>query len=147
MTDDDITPASVAGAFWRWSWIGLAALGLFAILIWAGWQFGWWFTTQNTGRETHVIRNGYSNQQTLRDQITQQIGNVSQVTSQIAFASTAAQAADLKAQRAAIAAMACQDGSQVTGDPLPAQQAQWMAANCQAGSVRPGSAYYQVGAP
>lgn len=143
----DITPGSVMSGFWRWFGVGVFALAVLAGLILGGWRAGWWFTNQNANRNAHLIRNGYSNQQTLRDQITQQIGNVYSMTTQITVATDQSQAAALKAQRAAIAGMACQDASEVTGDPLPAQQAQWVAVNCSAGAVSPTSPLYQAGTP
>jgi hypothetical protein len=47
----------------------------------------------------------------------------------------------LVSQRVATVNIACQQASEVTGDPLPAQQGQWVSANCQAGVIRPGSRY------
>lgn len=126
---------------------GLLALSIIAGVIIGGWQAGWWLRNQNTSREAHMIRNGYSNQQTLREQITQQIGNVDTITTQIAGTHDPNLISALKAQRAAVAAIVCQDAAEVTGDPLPAQQAKWAAMNCQAGNVRPGSIYYQAGTP
>ena len=55
--------------------------------------------------------------------------------------------AALKAQRAAIAGIACSDAAQITGIPLPADQAQWVSANCSDGSVSPSSTLYVTGAP
>jgi len=151
MNDNEITPGAVVSVFWRWFWVaigGLAVLtAVISLLYFTVWHESWWFSNQNANRQAHQIRNGYSNQQSLRDQITAQIGNVTQATTQIAFATDAQQTAALKAQRAAIAGIACQDIAEVTGDPLPAQQQQWAAANCQAGSVRPGSPYYEAGTP
>lgn len=141
------TPANVASTFWRWFWIGVGALALLSLLIVGGWRAGWWLAGQNATRQAHLIRNGYSNQQTLREQITAQIANTDTLTSQIAGTKDANLIAALKAQRAAVAAMVCQDAAEVTGDPLPAGQAQWASANCQAGTVRPGSPYYQAGTP
>lgn len=143
----DITPGTVMSQFWRWFGVSLFALAILAGLILGGWQAGWWFTNQNINRQAHAIRNGYSNQQTLREQITTQIGNVDTLTSQIAATHDGNLIAALKAQRAAVAAIVCQDASEVTGDPLPTSQAQWVSSNCQAGNVRPGSTYYQAGTP
>ncbi len=145
--DYEFTPANVANTFWRWLWIGVGALVVLAVLILTGWQAGWWFSGQNATREAHLIRNGYSNQQTLREQITAQIANADTLTTQIAATHDRNLIAALTAQRASIAGIACQDAAGVTGDPLPAQQAQWVTANCAAGAVRPGSRYYQAGTP
>ncbi len=143
----DITPGTVMSGFWRWFGVGLFTLIILAALILTGWQAGWWFAGQNATREAHLIRNGYSNQQTLREQITQQIANIDTLTTQIAATHDRNLISALTAQRAAVAGIACQDAAGVTGDPLPAQQAQWVTVNCAAGAVRPGSRFYQAGTP
>lgn len=146
-----ITPTEVTVQFWRWFWVGVGALAVLVITIsvlhYTVWQQGWWFASQNASREAHVIRNGFSNQQTLREQITQQIANVDSETVSIAQAAgDPGEVAALKAQRIAVVNIACQDGAEVTGDPLPAQQQAWMNANCLAGVIRPGSRYDTTGA-
>jgi hypothetical protein len=133
-------------AFWRWFGVCLLAAALLAGLIVGGWQAGWWFSNQNNSRQAHMIRNGYANQQTLREQITTQIGNVDSETVQVAQAAgDQAEVSALESQRIATVNIACQDASQITGDPLPAQQAQWVSANCLAGVIRPGSRYDTTG--
>jgi hypothetical protein len=143
--NDEITPATVMAGFWRWFGVGMLALALLAALIVGGWRAGWWFAAQNATRNAQLIQNGYSNQTTLRQQITTQMANLNQITVQIA--TNPSLAGPLKAQRASVAATVCQDASEISGDPLPAQQAQWVAANCQAGTVRPGSSDYQEATP
>jgi VCBS repeat-containing protein len=142
----DITPTTVWTGFWRWFWIGVGALVLLGILIWGGWQAGWWFSNQNATRQNQQIQNGASNQETLRAQITDKIATVEQITVQIAAASKATAPA-LKAQRAAVADLACGDAAQITGVPLRSQQATWVAQNCLNGSVSPQSPLYQSGVP
>jgi len=127
--------------------VAVIVVVLAGIVTFVGWQVGWWFTNQNANREAHMIRSGYSNQQTLREQVTAQIANVDTITTQIAASHDQSLISALKAQRAAVAATVCQDGAEVTGDPLPAQQRAWLATNCQAGTIRPGSPYYQAGTP
>ncbi len=118
---------------------GLLALVLVAAIVLGGWEAGWWFAGQNVNRQSHILRNSYANQQTLRDQITQNIGNVLSISSQIAESPGAA--APLKAQRAAVVSIVCGDAAQVAGDPLNAEQAGFIAANCVAGSISPTSQY------
>lgn len=145
---DDITPTTVAVAFWRWFWVGAGALALFALVVLGGWQAGWWFTAHNANRQAEVTQNGYSNQTTLRQQVTSQLANVTSLTTQIAEAGKdASTVTALKAQRMAIAGMACQDASEISDTPLPRQQAEWVSANCQDGSVSPQSSIYQAGQP
>jgi hypothetical protein len=124
----------------------LVAAGITGIVI-GGWQLGWWFTAQNAARQYQVTQNGVSNQDTLRAQITAKLADVTTITTQIASSKDPDQVAALKAQRMAVAGIACSDAAQVTTIPLPAQQAQWVSANCLAGSVSPGADLYVAGAP
>lgn len=145
--NDEITPARVWITFWRWFGTGIGAVTLVIALISAvtltAWQEGWWFRTQDTNRETQLTQNGYSNQSSLRTQLTTQIGNAYQITSQIDATSNAGERQALAAQRAAVAGIACSDASQII-TPLGSEQA-WVTRNCLAGNVRPGSPYYQEG--
>lgn len=149
---DDITPNNVYRETGRW--FGPVAIVLAAVFViglgltFAGWKVGWWFTAQNATRQYQVIQNGVSNQDTLRAQITSQLATVTTITTQIAeTGNDPAEVSALKAQRAAVAGIACSDAAQITGVPLPAQQAQWVSVNCSDGTVSPGSPLYQVGAP
>jgi hypothetical protein len=149
---DDITPNDVYRETGRWFGpalvVGLAVLAIGVVLTLVGWRVGWWFTAQNATRQYQVTQNGTSNQDTLRAQITSQLANVTTITTQIAEAGNdPAEAAALKDQRMAVAGIACSDAAQITGVPLPAQQAQWVSVNCSDGTVSPGSSLYQVGAP
>jgi cytochrome c5 len=123
---------------------GLAVLVIGLILTLAGWRAGWWFAAQNATRQYQVTQNGTSNQHTLRDQISSKLADVASITVQLATAPAGQQPA-LKAQRAAIAGIACSDAGQVTGVPLPPDQAQWASRNCSAGTLSPGSPLYANG--
>lgn len=152
MSYGDIGPKDVYRETGRWFGpalvVGLAVIVLGAILTLVGWQVGWWFTAHNATRQAEITQNGYSNQTTLRQQVTSKLADVTSITTQLAAPGvTPDQAAALKAQRAAIAAIACSDAAQITGTPLPAGQAQWVAANCSDGSVSPSSTLYVTGAP
>jgi hypothetical protein len=144
----DITPGDVAVAFWRWFWVGVGALALLAALIVGCWQAGWWFQSHDATRQAENTQNGYSNQTTLRAQITSQLATVDSLTTQIAEAAgDQSLITALKPQRMAVAGIVCGDAAQISGTPLPAQQAQWVSANCSDGTVSPGSTYYQAGQP
>ena len=144
----DITPSEVVTAFWRWFWVGVGALVLIGGLTLAMWQAGWWFTAHNATRQAETIQNGYSNQSTLRSQVTAQIAIVTQVTVQIAAAKNdPSEVTALEDQRAAIAGIVCSDAAQITGTPLPADQAEWVSVNCSDGSLSPSSTLYVTGAP
>lgn len=143
---EDMTPGGVAVAFWRWFWISAVGLALLVGLIVGGWQLGWWFQAQNATRQAENTQNGYANQTTLRQQVTSQLAQVDTITTQIAAAGTDAGLIHaLKVQRMAIAGTVCSDAAQITGTPLPQQQAEWVSANCSDSTVSPDSTYYQAG--
>ena len=143
---DDITPAGVVRVFWRWFWVGVSALILVAALILGGWAAGWWFTAQNATRNAELTQNGYSNQTTLRQQVTAQLAAVETITTQIAAnQSDRSLVAALDAQRMSVAGIVCSDAAEISGTPLPAPQAQWVSANCASGTVSPASPIYQAG--
>jgi hypothetical protein len=143
----DASPRSVMRAGWRWSGVAAIALVLLGALIIGGWQAGWWFAAHDATRQYQVTQDGDSNQSTLRAQITAQLANVTTITTQIAVTGGQDEIAALKAQRAAVAGIACSDAQQISGLPLPAQQAQWVSTNCLDGAVSPGSSLYVSGAP
>lgn len=110
---------------------GLVAAVLVVGISIAGWKLDWFVTNANTNRQAHVIRNGYSNQQTLREEITRKIADVKDMDTQIAAQTpTMDIVPQLTAQRKAIVAMVCQDAAQISGDPLPASQGAFVASNC-----------------
>lgn len=118
-------------------WIA-AAVGAAALIL-GGWQAGWWFKTQNTNREASLYRNSYGFQQSLRDQLTSNISTVVGITAQIA--EPGAPAPELAAQRLAVLRMVCSQADQITGDPLPVDQQEFVSRNCYAGVVSPDSPY------
>jgi hypothetical protein len=115
----------------------LLAAAIVTGIVLGGWQAGWWFAGQNAARDAHLVRNGYSNQQTLREQITNKIADAQAIGTQITEVSgDAAETAALKAQQKALVNIVCQDADQVTGDPLPTDQAAYVADHCSAGSAK-----------
>lgn len=143
----DISPARAVATFGRWLPAIILVVVVIGGVVFAGWQSNWWFTAHNATRQAQAIQNGYSNQSTLRAQVTSKLADVAAITTQIAAAKDGAEVTALKDQRAAIAGIACSDAAQVTGTPLPADQARWVSANCSDGSVSPGSTLYVAGAP
>lgn len=118
---------------------GVIVLALLAGIIFGGYLLGWWFKVNNTNRNSSLIRNGYANQQTLRDQITKDIGDIQTITVQIAESPSIKD--QLSAQRTAIVDTLCGQAEQVVGDPLPNDQAVFVGANCLNGSISPNSTY------
>lgn len=125
-----------------WLWI-IGSVILTGVIVAGGWRLNWWFAGKAVNYQAHILRNSYANQQTLRDQITQQIGNVLSISTQITETQDQQEIAALKAQRLAVVGIVCQDADEVTGDPLPVDQAQFVQANCTSGVVSPSSAYNQ----
>jgi hypothetical protein len=117
--------------------LAFSALGLMAVvagIIIGGWQAHWWLAQSSTNHQSHILRSGYGNQQTLRDQITKNLGTLTDLDSQII--ENPVSTVQLTAQRRAIANIVCQDAEQVTGDALPADQVIWVNNNCVMGSAK-----------
>lgn len=147
---DDITPARVIRETWRWlpAWVVVLAVVLLAggAVTWAGSAFNWWLSAQTATHQAENTQNGYSNQVTLRQQVTSQLAAVYSLSTRIAEASgDQSLIAALKPQRMAVAGIVCSDAAQVTGTPLPSQQAAWVSANCDGANVSTSSTYYQAG--
>lgn len=124
----------------------LAGLTAAAGIIVGGWQVGWWFTAANNTRQAEITQNGYANQVTLRQEITRQIASVQTIGVQLAKANgDQSLIAALKPQAMSIAGIVCQAADEISGTPLPADQAGWVSANCANGSVSPSSVYYVAG--
>jgi hypothetical protein len=152
MFDDDPTPAGVTREMWRWfpAWVNalIIVFALIAGLTVAGHYLGWWLSAQDATHQAQNTQNGYANQTTLREQVTSKLADVDTLTTQIAAAGTdTSLVTALKSQRMGIAEIVCGDAAQVSGTPLPADQAQWVTANCAAGAVSPASSLYQAGQP
>jgi hypothetical protein len=152
MDYDDPTPAGVISETWRWLpaavVVTVAVLLLVGGITLVGWQANWWFQSHNATRQAQNTQNGYSNQATLRAQVTTQLATVYSLTTQIAEAKgDQSLLTALEPQRMSVAGIVCADAAQVTGTPLPAQQAQWVTANCSGGTVSPNSPLYQQGQP
>lgn len=116
----------------------LAAILVLVIGI-VGWQVGWWFTQQNTNRQDKVTRSSFGYQETFREQVTKNIGDVNDITVQIAGTKGAQQKA-LEAQRFAVLTQLCDSANKVTNG-LPIAQEAFVQANCDAGAVSPNSTY------
>ncbi len=152
MDYDDPTPGGVIRETWRWFpaavVVTVAVLLLGGGITLVGWQANWWFASHNATRQAQNIQNGYSNQATLRQEVTQDFTTLTSIGVQIAQAQgDTSMVAELKTEQAATAAKVCADAAQVTGTPLPAGQAQWTAGNCTNGTLSPTSPDYAPGAP
>lgn len=118
--------------------LGAVLLGLLVIagIVIGGWQLGWWFKAQNVKREAKVLRSSYGFQQSLRERVSAHIGDVTDLSSSIAYADPSVKPA-LVAQRQALGNQVCQEAEQVQGG-LPPDQADWVAAHCSVGHFNNG---------
>lgn len=131
--------------FWIkfWGWFG-AAVVVVALLFTAGYglsQGHWWWQNQNAQHQNQIIQNGNSNQETLRSEITAKIGDVQQMTVQIANPDYAAEKDGIKQSRYFAASIVCGDAAQITGVPLRPAQDSWVRFNCLDGNVKVTSVY------
>jgi hypothetical protein len=137
-------PAGFWITFGRWAGtgIGITVLLVLAIggIVVGGWQASWWFANHNASRNYALTQNGVSNQDTLRTRIN---GDFTTFNAEVVQAQAyPALASGIKAQEDSDGNDICGLAPQVTTIALPAQQAQWVAANCADGALSPSSPYY-----
>jgi hypothetical protein len=126
---DDVTPKDVYRETGKWFGpalvvtVAVIAFGLIATLI--CWQAGWWFAQHNADRQNRVYQGSYGAQQADIDTMQRAIGALPS-------------AAD-KAQANADAQEACSYAAKIT--IMPPGDQDWVAQNCLAGAVAPGSQY------
>jgi hypothetical protein len=111
---------------------------LIVLLSIGGWALGWWFKGNDAQLEGKVNRASYGFQQSRMDELSRQIADLTNISTQIAQADPE-QAAMLKAQRKAEAQEACTVARDIT-QPDPDEDT-WRAANCFAGALSPASSY------
>jgi hypothetical protein len=150
-----MSPAEFWVGFWKWAGtgIGLCVLGVVAIgaLVIGGWQANWWFASHNATRSYQVQQEGVNNQDTTRANITQWFGNLTQENVQLTEAQTAKPlnptlVGQIKIELAAQADDICAAAENISGVPLPADQAKFVTVNCQDGVVISTSPYFIPGA-
>ena len=108
-----------------------AAVVLIFVIVFGGYELGWFFKNNSTQRNAHLNRSGYEAQATYRDEATRQIANVSAIDVQLADPSISAdEKVALKAQRTAIVQIVCTDYNHLQGD-ISLNITQFATANCQ----------------
>lgn len=152
MDYDDPTPAGVTREIWRWfpTWANalIVAFILIAGLTVAGHYLGWWLSAQDAAHQAQNTQNGYSNQATLREETTRDFAALTSIGVQVAAAKgDPSMVTELRTEQSATAGKVCAEAAQVSGTPLPAQQAAWVTANCTAGTLSPTSPDFVPGAP
>lgn len=115
---------------------GAGAVGVVVLggVVMGGYEAGWWFKANNVNREAQTIRNGYANQQALRQRITANFTTITMIDSELAQQPSNAE--ELAAQQKAVENQVCQFAEQITGDPLPGDQARWVTDHCVLGAYR-----------
>jgi hypothetical protein len=146
-----MTPTEGIIAFWKnfW-WLCLIALGAVGLVL-GMWQAGWWFAGQNATKSYQIQQQGVNNQDTTRANITNWFGNLTQENVQLAEAKAAhpvniSLVGQIKIEAAAQADDICAAAENISGVPLPADQEQFVKANCQDGVVISTSPYFIPGA-
>jgi hypothetical protein len=127
--NDDITPHQVMRETGRWfpaaAVIAAAVIALGLIVTLICWQAGWWFTAHNVARQNQVYQGSYAVQQADTDAMQRAIGAIPSAAG--------------KAQANADAQEACGYAAKIT--IMPPADKDWVAQNCLAGAVAPGSQY------
>lgn len=121
----------------------VATIALVGIIILGGWQAGWWFRAQDTNRQAQLDKQGVGYQLPLQTQIGDEIGQVQGLNTQLVAASGKPDLIGvLAAQRRGTVGQVCRQAQQVNpATPLGAEQAEFVAQNCYAGSIKVGSPY------
>ncbi len=126
---DDVTPHEVMRETGRWFpaavVVAVAVVVLGLIVTFICWQAGWWFAQHNADRQNRVYQNSYGTQQADIDTMQNAIGAITSASG--------------PAQAKADANEACQYAAKIT--IMPPGDVDWVAQNCLAGAVAPGSQY------
>jgi hypothetical protein len=120
-------------------------LGLIAVVGagYGSYEAYWAIAGHNADHQSHINRQQYGNQQTLRDQVTKNFGDFNDISVQIL--QNPGMSHQLEVQRLAILNILCQNANEVTGDSLPTNQAAFISTNCLDGQANPNSTYAQIG--
>ena len=109
----------------------LVAFALIFIIIFGGYELGWFFQNNSAQRQSHLNRSGFEAQSTYRDEATRQIDNVSAIDVQLVDPSISAdEKVLLNAQRKAVVQIVCNDYNHLQGD-ISLNITQFAKANCQ----------------
>ena len=146
--NDEITPTRVFLGLGRWAWLAIIAGLMVAGLFIGLWQAFWTVSAADATKNYQVTQNGVSNQDTLRTNIDTGFGTLLREEAQVGADKTnPSLATDAQAEASNEANTICGWAAQVTGVPLPADQAAWVTQNCQDSGLSPSSSYYIKGAP
>lgn len=85
-----------------------------AVIIFGGWQLGWWFRAQNVNRSAAINRSSLAFQQAKVDELTRKQADLKALQATASTTQDADQKAQLDAQAAAITSIICADYAQVT---------------------------------
>jgi hypothetical protein len=93
-----------------------------------GWTLHWFLARSTAGHIARIKRTTFEFQQTYRQEITRKLADVATIDVQLVDPTT--DKVTIGAQRKAIVAIVCGDASFIVGDPLPANQAAFIAKEC-----------------
>lgn len=114
----------------------VASVALAAVVVFGGWQLGWWFTAQNVNKSGHIVRTSYEAQKTYRDEITRQITTVTSIDVQVADPGNKAMKSALTNQRQSVVDQICQIATNLTSTDLPPSIFKFVVLNCPEGTVK-----------
>ena len=120
----------------------IVTVALVVLVTLVGWQAGWWFRAQDTNRQAQLDKQGAGYQIPLQIQIGDEIGDVTHLNTQLAANTDPNVIGPMAADRKAIVIRICRQAAQVNpSTPLSGDQAQFVDANCYAGSIAAQSPY------
>ena len=125
--------------------VGVVVVVLLGVFTFIMWQVGWWFNTQNANRETTRVYSSLANQTTVRQLVTDGLKDVQDESVQISqLPAGDPSVRPIRIQRKLAIDKVCNAAAKVLGDPLPDDQAVFVATNCSFGSTNPSSKYFQI---
>jgi hypothetical protein len=126
----------------------LGGLILLTLIVFIGWQVGWWFTIQNAKRQgqlntltTKQIVHSQAYQANLQSEVQAEFQQVLTITAQQIPYANGTEVGALKAQRYEEVNSLCANAVQADPGTLSADQQSFVNANCMEGTVNPASIY------
>lgn len=103
---------------WQWVVAGVLSVVMIFVVVFGGWELGWWFKTQNTNRNTHLYQHSYGAQTADNDAFQNDLQAIAAINVQIQTpGNSVAEINALKAQRQAVMNQACVVGKRLYQPP------------------------------
>jgi len=123
----------------RWLIAGIAALVLAGIVVFIGWQAGWWLTAHNVQRGYSVTVSSQAYQTSLDAEMSQNVSNIGDLAvTRAGIPASSPQQAVIRAQQLNQLILFCKESLQlVNNNPGYASLEATAQANCAAGAPLP----------